>query len=74
MGIHDNFAELGGHSLLAIRVVAALSKRFAIDLPLRALLDAPTVSQLARYVDALAWAPDAAQPSRPAGERVKVVL
>jgi len=71
VGIHDRFAELGGHSLLAIRVVAELSKRFSIDLPLRALLDAPTVAELARYVDALAWA----QPSGPAtGERVEVVL
>jgi acyl carrier protein len=72
VGIHDGFAALGGHSLLAIRVVAELSKRFAIELPLRALLDAPTVAELARYVDALAWAGGAARS--PAGERVEVVL
>ena len=75
VGIHDGFAKLGGHSLLAIRVVAALSKRFAIELPLRALLDAPTVAELARYVDALAWAGGgAAQEAGPAGERVEVAL
>ncbi|HXR58291.1 MAG TPA: SDR family NAD(P)-dependent oxidoreductase, partial [Burkholderiales bacterium] len=75
VGIHDSFAKLGGHSLLAIRVVAELSKRFAIELPLRALLDAPTVAELARYVDALAWAGGGSgQQVAPAGERVEVVL
>jgi acyl carrier protein len=73
VGIHDRFAELGGHSLMAIRVVAELSKRFAIDLPLRALLDAPTVAELARYVEALAWAHG--RPHSPSsGKRVEVVL
>ena len=74
VGIHERFADLGGHSLLAIRVVAALSKRFAIDLPLRALLDAPTVAELARYVDALAWASGPERQPRAGGERVEVVL
>ena len=75
VGIHDGFAQLGGHSLLAIRVVAALSKHFSIELPLRALLDAPTVAELARYVDALAWAGGgSAREAKPAGERIEVVL
>lgn len=48
--IHDNFSQLGGHSLFAIRIVAELRKAFQIDLPIRALFDAPTVAQLASYI------------------------
>jgi NAD(P)-dependent dehydrogenase (short-subunit alcohol dehydrogenase family)/acyl carrier protein len=50
IGIHDNFAHLGGHSLFAIRIVAELRRAFQIDLPLRALFDAPTVAELAVYI------------------------
>ena len=46
IGINDGFAQLGGHSLLAIRIVAELRKAFQIDLPVRALFDAPTVAEL----------------------------
>jgi acyl transferase domain-containing protein/acyl carrier protein len=50
INIHDNFSQLGGHSLLAIRVVSELRKAFQIDLPIRALFDAPTVAELAGYI------------------------
>jgi len=74
VGINDSFAELGGHSLIAVRIVAEISKAFKIDLPLRALFDAPTVAQLSRYVDALEWAAPS-KPARPsARERVEIEL
>jgi acyl carrier protein len=50
IGVHDNFSELGGHSLLAIRIVSELRRAFQMDLPVRALFDAPTVAELSSYI------------------------
>ncbi|MDB4970229.1 MAG: tycC2 [Myxococcales bacterium] len=70
IGIHDDFFEIGGHSLLATQVVSRVRKAFAIELPLQALFDAPTVAALAALVrsstaGACATPPLEAQP-RPA--------
>jgi len=53
VGGHDSFFELGGHSLLAPQVLARLSGDFGVELPLARLLEAPTVAQVARAVEAL---------------------
>jgi acyl carrier protein len=74
VGIHDGFAGLGGHSLIAVRIVTELSKAFRIDLPLRALFDAPTVAKLSRYVEALAWAAGSRQAEPAPGERLEIEL
>jgi acyl transferase domain-containing protein len=50
VGINDDFSQLGGHSLIAIRIVSELRKAFQIDLPVRALFDAPTVAELSSYI------------------------
>ena len=47
VGVHDDFFERGGHSLLATQVIARVRELFEIEVPLRALFQAPTVSALA---------------------------
>ena len=56
MGVHDNFFDLGGHSLLATRVVSWVRDAFQIQVPLRSVMERPTVASLAEEIQVILWA------------------
>ncbi len=47
VGIHDNFLELGGHSLLATHIISRVLNTFHVEVPMRFLLETPTVASMA---------------------------
>jgi amino acid adenylation domain-containing protein len=57
VGVGDNFFHLGGHSLLATQVINRLRQQHAIELPLRAFMESPTVAGLARSIEGAQRAP-----------------
>ncbi|HEU4881722.1 MAG TPA: amino acid adenylation domain-containing protein, partial [Longimicrobium sp.] len=50
VGVHDDFFALGGNSLVALRLIARVREATGETVPVAALLQGPTVEQMARAV------------------------
>jgi acyl-CoA synthetase (AMP-forming)/AMP-acid ligase II/acyl carrier protein len=50
VGINDNFFELGGDSLQATQVISRMREKFQVNLPVQNLLQAPTLTSLAKSI------------------------
>ena len=54
IGIADKYEHLGGDSLLAASLFAEIEKGFGVTIPTDSLMEAQTIEQLARVIDAAA--------------------
>ncbi|WNG36159.1 acyltransferase domain-containing protein [Archangium violaceum] len=52
IGIHDDFFALGGDSLMGLRLTGLIGQRLGVRLPLKTLVEAPTIAALAEKLGA----------------------
>ncbi|WP_394205003.1 amino acid adenylation domain-containing protein [Shewanella waksmanii] len=51
ISVDANFFEIGGHSLLGIRLASACREKLGIELPLKDLMEGPTIRALAKQCE-----------------------
>ncbi len=51
IGVTQNYFDLGGNSLLGVRIFSILESKLGLRLPVSELFRAPTIRQLARYIE-----------------------
>ncbi|MDP4023751.1 beta-ketoacyl synthase N-terminal-like domain-containing protein [Methylobacterium sp. NEAU 140] len=78
VGIDDDFFDLGGHSLIAVRLVRKIKERYATDLPISVLFEAPTIAACAALLgdrgdESPAGDGQDRPPAQPAEARLHVV-
>ncbi|KAA3617202.1 MAG: amino acid adenylation domain-containing protein [Calditrichaeota bacterium] len=71
IGIHDNFFDLGGHSLLATQVMSRVRDEFGVELPLRILFEAPTISSFLLQIEQAELGSNIKIPALVPAERTK---
>jgi amino acid adenylation domain-containing protein len=69
IGVDDNFFDLGGYSLMGARIIGEVHRQYGIELPLRALFEAPTIAQLAASIK-IGWK----EKRRPGGKDWKYLF
>jgi acyl-CoA synthetase (AMP-forming)/AMP-acid ligase II len=71
VGIHDDFFALGGDSLLAAHVLTRIHDAMHLEVGVVSLFDAPTVAEMAEYLETLIKAGRAGRAGQPELARVR---